>query len=49
MLSRSALTLVAALAIGGCNDFLDTSPPDQLPDNLAVTTPAGARADRKTP
>ncbi len=44
MLSRSALTLVAALAIGGCNDFLDTSPPDQLPDNLAVTTPAGARA-----
>jgi hypothetical protein len=44
MLSRTAVALVAALALGGCNDFLDTSPSDQLPDDKAVTTPAGARA-----
>ncbi|HWA16815.1 MAG TPA: RagB/SusD family nutrient uptake outer membrane protein, partial [Gemmatimonadales bacterium] len=42
MFSRSAVVLVASIAMGACN-LLDTSPPDELSDDNAILTPAGAR------
>lgn len=43
MIQRSALLLGATLALGACS-ILDTSPPDELSDDLAIQTPSGARA-----
>jgi tetratricopeptide (TPR) repeat protein len=40
----AAAALAAVLALSGCDSLLDTSPPDQLSDDKAVTTPSGARA-----
>lgn len=44
MFRRSFLAVAATLALGACGSLLDTSPPDELSDDKAVTTPAGARA-----
>ncbi len=44
MLRCLALALAATVSLGACNDFLDTNPADKLPNDQAVTTPAGARA-----
>lgn len=43
MFSRSAMALLATLALGACDSLLDTSPPDQLSDDKTVTNAAGAR------
>jgi len=43
MCQRASLLLAATLVLGACN-VLDTSPPDQLSDDKAIKTPAGARA-----
>jgi len=42
--SRSALVLVAILAMAGCKDFLNQDPPADLPNDRAITNAAGARA-----
>ncbi|MEO8448936.1 MAG: RagB/SusD family nutrient uptake outer membrane protein [Gemmatimonadota bacterium] len=42
-LSRNLLVTTAFFA-AACTNFLDTNPPDALPDQLAITSPAGARA-----
>lgn len=44
MFRRSFLAVATMVALGACDSLLDTSPPDQLPDDQAVTTPSGARA-----
>jgi len=44
MSSRSALALMATLALGACNSLLDTSPPDELSNDKTIVTPGGARA-----
>lgn len=44
MFRRSLLAVAATLALGACDSLLDTSPPDQLSDDKAVTTPQGAYA-----
>ena len=44
MFTRSALALVATLALGACSNLLDTSPPSELSDDKAIRTPGGARA-----
>ena len=44
MSQRSLLLLATTLLLGACSDVLDTSPPDQLSDENAIQTPAGARA-----
>lgn len=43
MWQRSSLALAATLLLGACN-ILDTNPPDELANDLAVKTPSGARA-----
>jgi hypothetical protein len=42
-LSRSVIALAATLALGACSNLLDTNPPNQAPEDLAIVTPAGAR------
>lgn len=44
LLNRTALTLAAALLVGGCKDFLNQQPPADLPNDRAITSAAGARA-----
>ncbi len=43
MVTRSWLTLAAALSLGACN-ILDTTPPDHVPFDEAIVNPSGARA-----
>lgn len=42
--SRILGAAALVLALGGCNSLLDTSPVDQLPEDIAITTPEGAEA-----
>ena len=42
--TRTALSLAVALLLGGCSDFLNQNPYNQLPDERAITNAAGARA-----
>jgi hypothetical protein len=44
MLKQLGWTLSLALALGGCSSLLDTTPKDQLPEDRAITSAAGARA-----
>ncbi|MEO8294421.1 MAG: RagB/SusD family nutrient uptake outer membrane protein [Gemmatimonadota bacterium] len=44
MIKQLGLTLSLALALGGCNSLLDTTPKDQLPEDRAITSAGGARA-----
>lgn len=44
MSTRTALVLLASLALGACNSMLDTNPPDELSDDKTIQTPGGARA-----
>jgi starch-binding outer membrane protein, SusD/RagB family len=44
MLKRTAAIVALSLALTGCDSLLDENPVDELPEDVAITTPEGARA-----
>lgn len=44
MLKRTATAALLTLFLAGCDSLLDQNPVDELPEDIAITTPEGARA-----
>lgn len=44
MLKKTGIALLLALSLAGCDSLLDQNPVDELPEDIAITTPEGARA-----
>ncbi len=44
MLKKTGTALLLAVALAGCDSLLDQNPVDELPEDIAITTPEGARA-----